>query len=142
MVGMPEENSPLQPIALTTQALPNPVGLGHSTPVLRWKIRSNEPGQQTVAFELQAAASESDLLAETSLLWSTGWLEEPRVQSITYAGAPLTSRARCHWRVRVRDAENRVSSWSAPAMFELGLLQATDWQAQWMACPIQGGPRN
>jgi len=138
---MPESLSPIEPFALTAQALSNPIGLGVGAPVLRWKLRSKQPCQRSVAFEVQASATLSDLLAGSSLLLATDWIEETAVQSLPYAGQSLDSRAQCHWRVRVRDAEGRISAWSEPAFFELGLLESHDWTARWIASPIQGGPR-
>ena len=49
-----------------------------------------------------------------------------------YAGPDLESRRRYAWRVRVWDAKGRVSPWSAPGWWEVGLLQPSDWAAAWI----------
>jgi hypothetical protein len=36
------------------------------------------------------------------------------------------------WKVRVWDANGKVSGWSQPAAWTMGLLDKTDWQAQWI----------
>ena len=36
---------------------------------------------------------------------------------------------------RIWDAEGRVSPWSAPARWEMGLLEPGDWAARWVAEP-------
>ena len=48
-------------------------------------------------------------------------------------GQPLPSRQPAAWQVRVWDASGEVSAWSAPAGFETGLLQQSDWgSAKWI----------
>ncbi len=53
----------------------------------------------------------------------------------TYDGKALDSRDRAVWQVRVWDVTNRVGEWSTPATFEIGLLSAADWQADWITNP-------
>jgi alpha-L-rhamnosidase len=54
---------------------------------------------------------------------------------ITYEGKPLASRQRVWWRVRAWDKTGKESLWSAPASFEMGLLNEADWRdAQWIGC--------
>ena len=49
-----------------------------------------------------------------------------------YAGKALVSHADCWWKVRVWDQQNVVSAWSTPARWSMGMLDATDWSAQWI----------
>jgi len=51
---------------------------------------------------------------------------------VVYKGKTLKSRMRCYWKVRVWDKDGRVSAWSEPAMWTVGLLDPKDWQAKWI----------
>ena len=56
--------------------------------------------------------------------------------STSYAGAPLRSRQRASWQVRVWDANGEASAWSARRRFEMGLLEPADWgAAKWINLP-------
>jgi alpha-L-rhamnosidase len=38
----------------------------------------------------------------------------------------------CFWKVRVWDNKDSVSEWSRPAHWSAGLLNPSDWKAQWI----------
>lgn len=50
---------------------------------------------------------------------------------IPYVGS-LTSRSRVEWRVRLWDENGAEGEWTEYAAFEMGLLNAEDWKAQWI----------
>jgi alpha-L-rhamnosidase len=52
---------------------------------------------------------------------------------IKYAGPALASGRKYYWQVRVWDNNNKVSAWSQPASWEMGLLKQSDWKAKWIA---------
>ncbi|MCC7377553.1 MAG: family 78 glycoside hydrolase catalytic domain [Verrucomicrobiales bacterium] len=57
---------------------------------------------------------------------------------VEYAGHPLTSGQRCHWKVQVWDENDRPSRWSKAAAWEMGLMRPEDWKADWIgAGPTQ-----
>ena len=47
-------------------------------------------------------------------------------------GKPLASHESCWWKVRVWDQDGKVSAWSTPARWTMGLLDAEDWTARWI----------
>ena len=63
------------------------------------------------------------------LVWSTGRVASDESTQIAYGGPAPSSRERLYWQVRVWDGGGRASPWSDPAFWEMGLLQASDWQA-------------
>ena len=60
---------------------------------------------------------------------------------VLYAGKKLQSRRRVCWKVIVWD-ETGMAAESAPAWFELGLLERKDWEARWVGAALVGGPRS
>lgn len=51
---------------------------------------------------------------------------------VAYQGPALRTMQRYYWQVQVWDGRNRSSGWSKAAYFEMGLLQAGDWQGKWI----------
>jgi len=100
----------------------NPIGFYDATPVFSWKF-PNGVKKQT-AYRLETNAGEKH--------WDSGWVESDRSTFVPYQGEPFTSRQQVGWRVDFRDENGKESGWSEPAHFELGLLSAKDWKAQWI----------
>ncbi|MDP8998799.1 MAG: glycoside hydrolase family 78 protein, partial [Myxococcota bacterium] len=116
---------------LRTNNLHSPLGIDTAAPALSWTITSDGYNQKQTAYRIEAAASASDLAAETPLLWDSGRTASDRNAGIAYGGPPLASRQRVYWRVQVWNGQI-ASAWSAPDFWETGLLSASDWSAQWI----------
>ena len=82
------------------------------------------------AYELRLATSADALIKRP--LWSAGRVASDASIHRVYAGPPLVSRQRYYWQVRVWDGAGQASAWSPVAWFEMGLLQPSDWVAQWI----------
>ncbi len=104
-------------------------------PTLSWRLPDVAEGPAT-AFQVRVATSVSALEGEPDL-WDSGWLsgDTPRCR---YAGAPLRSRAGAFWTVRVR-TRSTTSDWAEPGVFEVGLLERSDWTASWISRPPAPG---
>ena len=117
------QSLPPPPHSLTVgEGFQNPLGYLTASPLFTWKL----PG----AVERQAAYRIEARTAEAS--WDSGWVESDSSTFVPYRGPALSSRQRVEWRVRFRDGNRQESDWSKPAHFELGLLSAADWKAQWI----------
>ncbi|MFC1542159.1 family 78 glycoside hydrolase catalytic domain, partial [Candidatus Latescibacterota bacterium] len=57
-----------------------------------------------------------------------------------YEGTELTSHTECWWQVRIWEKDDNPSEWSEPAMWTMGLLENSDWQAEWIGADWQGDP--
>lgn len=79
------------------------------------------------------ASSLEALAADEGDVWDTGKVASDRSVHVRYDGPPLTSRQRYYWKVRVWDQAGHVSAYSDPAWWEMGLQDASDWSAQWIA---------
>jgi alpha-L-rhamnosidase len=123
----------VKPTTLRTQDMRAPLGIDVTTPTLSWRLDSSARGAAQSAYEIRAASSEAKLQAGDADLWATGKVDSAQVSDVRWAGAPLTSRSRVVWKVRTWDQHGAVSDWSAPATFELGLLDRADWTGSWIA---------
>jgi alpha-L-rhamnosidase len=122
----------LQPANLRCEARVNPLGIGNPAPELSWQLQSTGSGTANrglmqSAYEIQAGSA-----AGAADLWDSGKVVGSQSLNVVYAGKALTSGESCFWQVRVYDASNNVSAWSAPAQWSMGLLSAADWKAQWI----------
>jgi alpha-L-rhamnosidase len=125
--------SELRPVGLRCEYRVDPLGVGESAPRLSWALESEERGQVQSAFRILVAASEGDLEAEENLLWDSGRVESVRTVGVEYEGEALQSGSHCVWKVRVWDGANNPSPYSSPAVFEMGLLEKSDWEGAWIS---------
>lgn len=130
----------LKPERLRCENLLNPRAIDAVQPRLSWTgiPGKNERGQYQTAYEIRVAGSREDVLTGNHLLWQTGKVFSRNSQNIRYAGKPLASRQECWWQVRVWDRRDRVSPWSVPACWGMGMMESSDWQAQWIGAPWEG----
>ena len=117
---------------LRCEYLVNPLGLDVAEPRLSWILESEKRGQVQSAYQVLVADSEENLKQNKGDLWNSGKVRSDQSNQVVYEGKPLTSRVRCYWKVRVWDKDDRVSAWSEPAMWTVGLLEPEDWQARWI----------
>lgn len=122
----------LEPQHLRCEYRTNPLGLDTPQPRLSWELHSRERDQRQRAYQIRVASSEHALREGGADLWDTGRVLSDQAAQRAYGGAPLRSRQRCWWTVRAWDQDDRVSDWSTPAFWEMGLLSSNDWQAQWI----------
>lgn len=121
----------LRPVDLRCEYAVNPIGIGVVQPRFYWTLESARRSQRQTAYQVLVASSEAKLKSNHGDLWDSGKVSSDQSIHIAYAGTPLHSRQRAHWKVKVWDRDGKESS-SAPAFFEMGLLQATDWTAKWI----------
>ena len=116
---------------LRTEYQVNPVGIDVRVPRLSWKIHATRRGTVQRAYEIRVAADSGALARKP--LWSSGKVPSDASIFVEYGGPSPASSRRYYWQVRVWDDEGRTSPWSAPAFWEMGLLEPTDWRARWIA---------
>ncbi len=110
----------------------NPIGLDMARPRLSWILASEERGQRQTAFQILVASSGGSLAGHHGDLWDSGKMTSDQSAQVEYGGTPLRSRARAWWKVRVWDKDGRLSRWSPPAQWTMGLLQPGDWHGEWI----------
>jgi alpha-L-rhamnosidase len=116
---------------LRVAALQDPLGIGDARPMLSWQV-IGPPGAFQAAYRIRVASDPATLAAEKADLWDSGRVEGGISTAVPYAGRALGSRQRCHWQVKLWSLDGE-SGWSAPAVWEMGLLQPADWTGEWLA---------
>jgi alpha-L-rhamnosidase len=117
---------------LRCEYLVNPLGLDATSPRLSWIITSNQRGEKQTAYQVLVASSAKLLKQDCGDLWDSGKVASDETSQIVYAGHPLISRQSCFWKVRAWDRAGQPGDWSPGAEWHMGLLNATDWSAQWI----------
>jgi alpha-L-rhamnosidase len=110
----------------------DPLGIDTPKPRLSWVIESGKRGERQAAYQILVASMPELLTREQGDLWDSGKTASDQSIQVEYAGKPLMSRTRCHWKVRVWDKDSHRSAWSQPALWTMGLLNPKDWQATWI----------
>ncbi|WP_448248786.1 family 78 glycoside hydrolase catalytic domain [Thalassotalea agariperforans] len=122
------------PVALKVgEGFVNPLGYYEQKPRFSWQLSANSNAQFQRAFQIQVASSITNI--DDADLWDSQKQLSSTTSWVKYQGKTLTSRQQVYWRVRVWDEKDNVSSWSEPALIELGLLSNKDWQGQWIRHP-------
>lgn len=117
---------------LVTEYLENPIGIDIVKPRLSWQINSDEQNILQTAYEIRAADSPKNLNKKGALIWTSGKVESDQSVNIEYGGSPLKSMERAFWQVRIWDNNNKISDWSEPAFWEMGILKPELWTASWI----------
>lgn len=119
--------------ALRCEYLANPLGLDVPHPRLSWQTETQQRGWQQGAYRILVASSEAALAQDNGDLWDSGKIASSQSTHIPFAGQPLTSRLRCHWKVQLWDQDGCVTDWSEPAQWSMGLLEPEAWaSAEWI----------
>lgn len=124
---------------LLTENLKEPLGLGVPHPRFSWQLHSDARNVMQTAYEIK-------LISDKKSVWNSGKVFSDASVYVDYKGSPLLSDTKYSWQVRVWDNKGKASSWSAPAGFQTGLFQTTEWTAKWiepvtelsneMPCPL------
>lgn len=116
---------------LQTENLNDPVGLDEAQPHFNWQLVSGKRNAMQTAYELRVAVDPREM-TKGRTVWGTGKIASDRSVHLPYGGPELSSGKRYYWQVRVWDNWGKVSPWSAPAFFQMGLLKPSDWKAEWI----------
>jgi alpha-L-rhamnosidase len=136
-------NAVLTPADLRCDYAVNPLGVDSPHPRLFWTVTGKERGEKQTAYQILAASSPALLKQDQGDLWDSGKVASDETIQIDYAGQPLKSSQPVFWKVRVWDADGKVSDWSRPASWTMGVLSPNDpsspdgsaaagWHAQWI----------
>ncbi|HEY5912841.1 MAG TPA: family 78 glycoside hydrolase catalytic domain [Verrucomicrobiae bacterium] len=123
-----------KPTLLRCEYAHNPNAVDAPHPRLSWAFEAERSrrGEVQTAYQLLVAGSQELLDKNQGELWDSGQVSSGESLHIPYNGKPLASGQTVFWKVRAWDRDGRVSSWSEPARFTMGILNPSDWQAKWI----------
>ena len=113
------------PITLKVESVTAPLALDTAVPRFSWQLDDETRGARQTAFQIVVSEGETSL-------WNSGRVESDQSVLVPYAGSKLKPLTRAVWKVRIWDGVGEVSPWSESAVFETGLLDASDWEASWI----------
>lgn len=123
----------LHAIRLRTEYLKNPLGIDRVHPQLGWNLEGD--GKKQVAFQIRSAHSKQSV-EDGNCFWESEIISSDRMTGHFYE-PEVKSGERVYWQVRIQDEKGVFGDWSEPAFFEMGLLDRTDWKAQWITGDYQ-----
>lgn len=109
----------------------NPIGIDVREPRVSWKIKSNDRNTRQAMYQLQVSKEESF----DTVVWDSGEVASDESIHIVLKDLNPESKTRYYVRVHVTDQAGNESGWSESSFFEMGLLQASEWQAKWISTP-------
>jgi alpha-L-rhamnosidase len=115
-------------VDLRTERRADPIGMDEPRPRLSWRVELAHPATRQASFAIEVARDPS--FARAAIVWRSGVATVD--SAIVYAGPPPGSRERRVWRVRLVDDRGVEGPWSAPASWEMGLLDPPDWVGRWI----------
>lgn len=110
----------------------NPLGLDVRCPRISWQLIADERDVMQQAYQIQVSAEQ----AFGSLLWDSGRVESGQSLHVELKELELQPRQRYYYRIKVWDQQNRLTAWSETAWWETGLLSTEEWEAEWIAAPL------
>ena len=132
-------SSALTVTELKCENLVNPNAIDNTTPHFSWKVLYDGGKMKQQFYEIQVASDSIELIANNADLWNTSKCESAESIMIPYAGAALSSRSLCYWRVRIWNDKGEVSPWSDIARFGVGILSKAEWKSKFIGLPSSAG---
>jgi alpha-L-rhamnosidase len=122
-----------QVVNLVCEYFVNPIGIDVQNPRLSWQIFSDEQNVMQTAYEIRVADSPENLSKKNRLIWNSEKVTGDNSVNVEYGGPELQSMQRAYWQVRFWDSNDKVSDWSKPAFWEMGILNPGLWKAFWIS---------
>jgi alpha-L-rhamnosidase len=117
---------------LKTEGMINPQGIDALAPRFSWITTATvEQGVMQTSYQILVASSVEKLNAGEADVWNSGKVKSAASIWIPFQGEVLKSNQACYWKVKVWTNRGE-SDWSQPASWSMGLLNETDWKAQWI----------
>ena len=134
------ETGKLEPVELRCEYRVNPLGIDDVQPRLSWQLKADKRGQKQSAYRILVASSAEKLEQDQGDLWDTGKVASDQSIQMAYKGKQLESRMQCFWKVMVWGNDAKPSAWSTPALWSMGLLNASDWKAEFIGFDRRPNP--
>lgn len=117
---------------LKTEGMQNPLGIDAVSPRFSWKtVATTERNVIQKSYQILVASTKEKLAENIADIWNSGKVFSENQLWINYQGKKLKTNAQYFWKVRVWTNKGE-SSWSEQAMWSMGILEETEWKAQWI----------
>jgi alpha-L-rhamnosidase len=132
LFGQAAQNPGISVRELRCEYMSNPQGIDVAKPRLSWMLGpgGNAGGQS--AYRVLVATSPSLLQKDRGDLWDSGRVASAQHTWVEYVGRALASGQQVWWKVQVWSGDGKAPSWSEPASWTMGLLQASDWKGKYI----------
>ena len=118
---------------LRTEYKENPLGIDARKPRLSWRIESDGARRRPVGLRDPRGAERARSGAEATWCGTRGKVASDESTQRAYDGPALQSGQRVPLAgPRLGRRAASASAWSAPAWWEMGLLEPSDWKASWI----------
>ena len=126
---------PPKPQHLMCEFIVDPLGIDTTHPRLSWQLTSQSRGVAQWAYRILVASEPAILDHEHGDLWNSGIVRSEECTHVVYQGLALRSGMRCYWKVQIWGQNGMSGDFSEPAVWEMGILEPSDWRATWIASP-------
>ena len=109
--------------------------LDTNEPRFSWNYESDAQNVKQTSYRIVAASTFENAQNGVGDLWDSGVIDSDRMLYIPYEGKPLQSRDKVFWKIFATlsyDKNKSVSVESDIKIFEISLLESSDWQAKWI----------
>ena len=130
----------LRVVQLRTEYLTNPTCIDALHPRLSWINLPSSPtvkNEAQTAYQVCVASSKAVLLKGKADVWDSKKVKSAESHLVPFGGK-VESGKDYWWRVRTWNQKDKPSEWSEPACWGMGLLNASDWKAQWIGASFDG----
>lgn len=111
----------------------NPLGVDIVKPHLSWELKSEQRNVLQTACRILVADDSLLLQKNIGNIWDSKKIISSASIQVQYNGSALQSVKKYFWKLMVWDNKGNISSWSNISMWQMGLLNESDWNnAQWI----------
>ncbi len=126
------EQQKLKLNGLQCNYLSNPMGIEESTPLLSWKISSENSNVNQDAYRILVSDNEQQLEEGTGDVWDSGKVGDHTSLMIKYSGSDLEAGKTYYWKVKVWDQKGEESNWSEVSSWQMAIGNENIAKAKWI----------
>ena len=139
LMGMYHASAQLRVTQLRVEHMSHPSVLDVAHPRFSWinvPVSADARSERQTAWQIQVSTSREALLQGECDTWDSGKRKGSESSLVSYEGTELTSGQDYWYRIRVWNKKGHVSAWSEPSHWSMGILDAHEWKAQWIASDV------
>lgn len=121
----------IQTVLIENQSCP--LGIDCEQPAFSWSFtESKDRGNFQTAYRIIVSDKEQSLEEDLGTIWDSGIVKSRRNINVLFQGETLESRKRYFCKIQAWD-QNKKMMESQITWWEMGLLQQSDWSAEWIS---------